>query len=106
MHKIEVLHIQDCPNHEPLIAELNEILEKHSGQYVLEEVLIASDEQGKKLGFHGSPTVLVDGEDPFPHAQGEVGLSCRRYEKNVSGKVVVSGYPDSEDVLGVLENLS
>jgi hypothetical protein len=31
------------------------------------------------VGFRGSPTVLVDGRDPFADRQAPVGLSCRVY---------------------------
>ena len=31
------------------------------------------------LSFHGSPTILVDGSDPFP-ASGPPGLACRIYD--------------------------
>ena len=31
----------------------------------------------ERLGFHGSPTVLVDGVDPFADEHTPVGLACR-----------------------------
>jgi hypothetical protein len=31
------------------------------------------------LSFHGSPTIIVDGHDPFPTA-GQPGLACRIYQ--------------------------
>lgn len=34
----------------------------------------------QQLSFRGSPTVLVDGRDPFAHGDEPVGLSCRIYQ--------------------------
>jgi len=36
-------------------------------------------EQAEELGFHGSPTILVDGVDPFAESDSKVGLACRIY---------------------------
>lgn len=36
-------------------------------------------EQAQELGFHGSPTILVNGVDPFLEPGSEVGLTCRVY---------------------------
>lgn len=35
-------------------------------------------EEAERLGFHGSPSILVDGVDVFAEPAG-VGLSCRIY---------------------------
>lgn len=32
-----------------------------------------------RLGFRGSPTVLIDGRDPFADERADVGLACRVY---------------------------
>ncbi len=41
--------------------------------------LVESQEDAEQLGFTGSPTVLVDGVDPFAIAGAPVGLACRVY---------------------------
>ena len=33
--------------------------------------------EAEAVGFRGSPTVLVDGDDPFADASAPVGLACR-----------------------------
>ncbi len=50
------------------------------------------------MQFHGSPTVLVDGQDPFPGDAAPAGLSCRVY-RTASG---VSGAPTIEQLVEVL----
>lgn len=75
---VTVLHTENCPNLEPLMAELHDLLEGHSDA-ALTATLVASDDEAARLGFHGSPTVLIDGHDPFPAPPEPVGLSCRQY---------------------------
>lgn len=41
--------------------------------------VVTSPEDAAALSFHGSPTILVDGSDPFP-ASGPPGLACRIYD--------------------------
>ncbi len=37
-------------------------------------------EEADRVGFHGSPSILVDGVDVFADAGAGVGLSCRLYQ--------------------------
>ena len=36
-------------------------------------------EEAERLGFHGSPSILLDGVDPFAGPGEGIGLSCRLY---------------------------
>jgi hypothetical protein len=64
------------------VAEINE---------AKEEVTWASTRSSScpvsRIGFSGSPTVLVDGRDPFAAGSARAGLTCRRYrtERGVEG---------------------
>ena len=40
-------------------------------------VEVTTPEDAERLRFRGSPTVLVDGTDPFAQESDPVGLSCR-----------------------------
>ena len=43
-------------------------------------VVVSSDEQAQALDFVGSPTVLINGEDPFRSDEARAfGLTCRVY---------------------------
>ncbi len=75
---VTVLHTEDCPNLAPLLAELNDLLADRTDVTVATTV-VHTDDEAQRLGFHGSPTVLVDGHDPFPAPSELVGLSCRQY---------------------------
>ena len=43
----------------------------------LEYQQIDSPETAERVGFHGSPTILVDGRDPFATGSEPVGMTCR-----------------------------
>lgn len=40
---------------------------------------VETPESAEELGFPGSPTVIIDGVDPFADSDAPVGLSCRVY---------------------------
>ncbi|MGE3795507.1 MAG: thioredoxin family protein [Dehalococcoidia bacterium] len=40
---------------------------------------VETHEEAVRLGFRGSPTVLIDGRDPFADERADVGLACRVY---------------------------
>lgn len=43
---------------------------------------VETDEQAVRLRFHGSPSIVVGGQDLFPTGDAEVGMSCRVYTVN------------------------
>lgn len=43
------------------------------------ERLITNDAEAHALGMHGSPTILIDGHDPFVEAGTSPSMSCRLY---------------------------
>lgn len=56
-----------------------EALQAEGYELVLERQLINTPELAKQYGFRGSPTLLVDGVDPFTDLDAPIGLSCRLY---------------------------
>jgi hypothetical protein len=64
MH-IELLLVRDCP-HVTAAADLVATAVKDTGPNAfISHVTIASDEEARDRGFTGSPTILLDGWDPF-----------------------------------------
>jgi hypothetical protein len=41
---------------------------------------VTTPDEAEAVGFRGSPTILVDGHDPFDRGDEPVGLSCRVYQ--------------------------
>jgi hypothetical protein len=98
---VTVLYIDGCPNLEPLLAELDDLLADRAGT-VVTSTIVRTEEEARRLGFHGSPTVLVDGRDPFPAPSGPVGLSCRQYPCCSEDGGRVPGFPSRARLAEVL----
>lgn len=72
---IRVLHVPDCPN---AAVALERIREAVGGAEVrVEAVLVQTDDEAAQLGMRGSPTILIDGADPFTPAGIPTGIACR-----------------------------
>ena len=82
--KIEVLYVPGCPNHQPAIKRVQEVLASESLKAEFYEIPVGSGLEAADLGFPGSPTIRIDGEDVEPNGLRAFGLSCRLYS-NQSG---------------------
>jgi len=76
--KLEVLYFDDCPNWKIAAERLDDIASCRG--LMVERRLVASPEEADAARFRGSPTLLVDGEDPFASADEPFGLACRVYQ--------------------------
>ena len=86
--KITLQYFEGCPHWRLADERLRKVLEAFGPKNVrLEYQKIDSPETAERLGFHGSPSILVDGRDPFASAFEPVGMSCRAYstEEGVQG---------------------
>ena len=73
--KVELLYFDGCPSWQETERRLHEAL---AGTDVpVTRVAVTTPEDAERLRFRGSPTVLVDGVDPFAEPDDPVGLSCR-----------------------------
>ncbi|WP_267037084.1 alkylmercury lyase family protein [Streptomyces sp. NBC_00091] len=78
-----------CPNAQPALERVTTVLDGREAQVELVEV--ADEAEAARLGMCGSPTILVDGTDPFAQPGATPSLSCRLY-RDAGG--TVSGVPD------------
>ncbi|MGH8828051.1 MAG: alkylmercury lyase, partial [Jiangellaceae bacterium] len=95
--KLEVLHVRDCPNLPPL-------LERIAGVTDLPVVtrMVESDADAATLGMAGSPTLLIDGVDPFaaPDTH-DRGIACRLYRDQHGRLVPVPTVEQLRNAIGV-----
>lgn len=77
MHLI-VLAVPDCPNVKLLDQRLAQLLKGRPDVAVSHRVVEDPDEAARR-GMHGSPTLLVDGIDPFADPGQHASVSCRLY---------------------------
>lgn len=75
---IALLYFEGCPNWKVVDERLATIAAERSDVTVTPRV-VETIEEAERLGFHGSPSILVDGKDAFADADTAVGLSCRVY---------------------------
>jgi hypothetical protein len=77
---VRLLYFDDCPNWRLADARLREALDAvgETVPAVTYEV-VSTPQRAEQTGFRGSPTILVNGRDPFADPDDPVGLSCRMY---------------------------
>ena len=78
---LELRYFDGCPNWKTADERLRQALAA-AGQGALDVTYrkVARPAEAERLGFRGSPTVLVDGHDPFADESAPVGLACRIYQ--------------------------
>jgi hypothetical protein len=76
--QLTVLAVPDCPNAPVLGDRLAAVLDGRAGVWVSHQVISDEGEAGR-WGMHGSPTLLIDGADPFAEPGQPPSLSCRLY---------------------------
>ncbi|MEV4445575.1 MULTISPECIES: thioredoxin domain-containing protein [Streptomyces] len=75
--RITLLTVPDCPNARLARERIGQALDGRAAEVELVEV--ADEAQAARLGMTGSPTVLVDGADPFAVPGAAASVSCRLY---------------------------
>jgi len=75
---ITLLYFEGCPNWRVADERLTSIAAGRD-DITLTRRLVETAAEAERTGFHGSPSILVDGVDLFAEPGSEVGLSCRRY---------------------------
>ncbi len=76
--ELTLLTVPDCPNAAALEERLAAALASHPGAVVRRRV-ITSELEAAEAGMYGSPTLLIDGTDPFAAPGQPLSLSCRLY---------------------------
>ncbi|MFF8378209.1 organomercurial lyase [Streptomyces sp. NPDC015661] len=91
--RITVLTVPECPNGPVVRERIAAALEGLQAEVELVEV---SDHAGaERTGMTGSPTVLIDGADPFSQAGAAPSVSCRIY-RDAEGKA--DGAPSVDEL--------
>ncbi|WP_238164089.1 alkylmercury lyase family protein [Kribbella pittospori] len=90
---MEVLHVADCPNLLPLLERLAQVTDLPISTRTIE-----SPADAERFGMAGSPTLLVDGQNPF-EAGATPSLACRLSvpsTKQLREAINASGRPATE----------
>lgn len=76
--EITVQYFDGCPNW-TIAAERLAVIAAERPGLIVNRQLIKSVEDAETIGFRGSPSILVNGQDLFPAPLAAVGLACRIY---------------------------
>ena len=74
---VELLYFEGCPHAERARGNLRAALEKAGAAATWKEWDLAADATPKRYRRHGSPTVLVDGEDVTGDRGAAAAMACR-----------------------------
>lgn len=77
--EIVLQYFDGCPNWRVAQERLDVIAAERPDIMVTRQPVETFD-QAERFGFRGSPSILVDGFDPFADPDAGVGLSCRIYQ--------------------------
>lgn len=75
---VTLLYFDGCPHWKVVDDHLRALVGEFPGLRIRRHHVGTLDE-AERVGFHGSPSILVDGIDPFAEPAAGVGLSCRVY---------------------------
>ena len=76
--ELTLLTVPGCPHAAALEERLAAALADRAGAVVRRRE-VADERQAAEAGMHGSPTLLIDGVDPFAGPDQAPSLSCRLY---------------------------
>jgi len=99
--QLTVLAVPDCPNAAVLEDRLAAVLHGRDGVLVSRE-LIGDEGAAARWGMRGSPTLLIDGTDPFAEPGEPPSMSCRLYRAE-DGRA--SGAPSASQLRQVIDRV-
>jgi hypothetical protein len=76
---VTLLYFDDCPNWGLADQRTRQALLNLGHRDTLVYETVSTIEEAERRRFRGSPTILIDGHDPFARESDPVGLSCRLY---------------------------
>lgn len=78
--EISFQYFDDCPNWQTTYQRLEEAMKGLDVQLVMQ--LVETPDEAAEVGFRGSPSVLIDGVDPFDDSDAPAAgtLACRVYQ--------------------------
>lgn len=98
---VQLLAVEDCPHLERAHRDLESVLHKGIIETPIQLVFVSSPEDAEFLGFQGSPTIRINGDDVVPQPDLPVALGCRLY-RDERGRAV--GSPPFEAIRAAVDS--
>ena len=96
--EVTIQFFSGCPNWQEALSRVREAAREAGVSVTVTTVPVQTKAAADRLGFIGSPTVLVDGVDPFAVAGAVPALACRVYRTDAG----VDGAPTVDQLTEVL----
>lgn len=96
--RVVLQYFDGCPNWRVADERLRNALRQVGEQGDIIHQVVDTPEHAARVAFTGSPTILIDGIDPFAAQAGAVGLTCRMYRTETR----LEGAPSVEQLVAVL----
>lgn len=100
--KIQVLYFDDCPSYQTALTLLQAALGDVGRSDVIQTIEIKDEADVQRWQFIGSPSIRLDGIDPFDQGTSNYGLECRVF-KTPEGLL---GWPTREMLVEALKRMT
>ena len=97
---VELLVVEDCPHLEQARRDLESVLGGGIIEVRVQLVFVSGPDDAGFLGFQGSPTIRINGEDVVPQPELPVAFGCRVY-RDAEGRA--HGSPPIESIRAAVE---
>lgn len=77
--QVTIQYFDGCPNWKHLHSAVESLMAELAVDGAIGLQRVETQEEAEKVGFRGSPTLLVGGVDPFADENAPFGLGCRLY---------------------------
>ena len=83
--RVELLYTPDYPGYMTARQNLVEVLTEDAFETPIQMIAVSSPGDAEFLGFPGSPTIRMDGQDIYPEGAHGIGTGLRRYPPDGGG---------------------
>jgi hypothetical protein len=98
--RIELLAVEDCPHLEQARRDLESVVGGGIIETPIQLILVGSADDAEFLGFQGSPTIRINGDDVVPQPNLPVAFGCRIY-RDAEGRA--AGSPPIESIKAAVD---
>ena len=85
--RVELLAVEGCPHLERARRDLDSVLRQGIIEVPIQLIFVSGADDAEFLGFQGSPTIRVNGEDVVPEPELPMNLSCRFYRDSEGRRI-------------------
>lgn len=97
---VALFHVPACPSLERARTRLRQALDATGLSATVRETEVSTSEAAAHVGMCGSPTILIDGRNPFAGDGEPTSLSCRLYAVDGS----IDGAPSVGQLVAALQH--